>query len=276
MFVRTLDDLRATGAEKRVAHDTATVVRYLNKADGLGFSFSDVRVSTGTESVLWYKNHWEANYVAEGETRLTDLVRDRTWTLTRGSLYCVGPTDRHKLEVISDARYISVFNPPITGLETHDEDGAYPPTGDIPAGQPEMSVTSVDELRAAGRELSVADGKVRSMRMLTRSDGLGFTLCNAHLDAGAEGTLWYKHHWEANYILGGTGQVEHLTSGETWPLAPGTAYMVGPDDPHRVTAATGLHIVSIFNPPLDGDEVHDGDGALPPTGPVPPGPGSAA
>ena len=89
------------------------------------------------------------------------------------------------------------------------------------------------------------------MRMLTRSDGLGFTLCNAHLDAGAQGRLWYKHHWEANYILGGTGEIEHLTSGETWPLAPGTAYMVGPDDPHRVIATTGLHIVSIFNPPLE-------------------------
>ena len=43
-----------------------------------------------------------------------------------------------------------------------------------------------------------------------------------------------------------------------------------------LTAADGmgfsLHLVSVFCPPLRGDEQHDADGALAPSGPVPPGP----
>ncbi len=37
-------------------------------------------------------------------------------------------------------------------------------------------------------------------------------------------------------------------------------------------AETGLHLLSIFCPALQGDEMHDEDGALAPSGPVPPGP----
>ena len=31
-------------------------------------------------------------------------------------------------------RIISIFNPSIIAEETHDEDGAYPPTGPVPPG----------------------------------------------------------------------------------------------------------------------------------------------
>ena len=66
--------------------------------------------------------------------------------------------------------------------------------------------------------------------------------------------------------------MEDLTTGERWELAPGTLYNVGPKDRHRVTALTDLHILSVFCPALRGDEQHDADGALEPSGPVPPGP----
>jgi L-ectoine synthase len=85
-------------------------------------------------------------------------------------------------------------------------------------------------------------------------------------------TLWYKHHWEANHILAGTGEVTDLTTGESWPLEPGVAYNVGPRDRHRLLAHNDLHLLSIFSPALKGDEQHDAEGTLPPSGPVPPGP----
>ena len=84
--------------------------------------------------------------------------------------------------------------------------------------------------------------------------------------------LWYKHHWEANCILTGTGRVEDLGTGEAWPLAPGSLYNVGPKDRHCVTAETDLHLVSVFCRPFRGDERHDADGTLGPSGPMPPGP----
>jgi L-ectoine synthase len=48
--------------------------------------------------------------------------------------------------------------------------------------------------------------------------------------------------------------------------------MVGPEDRHVVRAETDLRLISVFNPPLRGDENHDADGSYPPTGPIPPGP----
>ncbi len=84
--------------------------------------------------------------------------------------------------------------------------------------------------------------------------------------------LWYKHHWEANHILAGTAEVTELATGKSWRLEAGSAYNVGPRDRHRLRALSDLHLVSIFSPPLRGDEQHDADGALPPSGPVPPGP----
>ena len=275
MFVRTLDQLKSAGREAVVAHGKVRTVRMLTKADGLGFSQSDVNALESTESDLWYKHHWEANYVVAGRATVSDLTRDLTWELEPGSLYCVGPRDRHRIGTTAGVRIVSIFNPPITGTETHDDDGAYPPTGDVPPGREAMFVKTVDELRARGIEKIVANGSARTIRMLTQADGLGFTLCDVRLAGGQSNVLWYKNHWESNYILSGQGKVEDLTSGEVWPLEPGTMYVVGPDDRHSMHATTDLHLISVFNPPLAGHEEHDAKGTLPPTGPLPPGPGGA-
>jgi len=135
-----------------------------------------------------------------------------------------------------------------------------------------MVVKTLEDLKAAGREKLVAGGSARTVRFLTRDDGLGFTMSDVRLDAGQQNALWYKHHWEANYILEGRGEVRDLTTGETWVLEPGVMYIVGPRDRHSMKAITDLHLISIFNPPLTGDEIHDAEGTLPPTGPLPPGP----
>ncbi|HLJ21388.1 MAG TPA: ectoine synthase, partial [Stellaceae bacterium] len=83
---------------------------------------------------------------------------------------------------------------------------------------------------------------------------------------GAEAVLWYKHHREANHILAGTGEVTDLSTGQSWKLEPGVAYNVGPRDRHRLRAVTALHLLSIFSPALRGDEQHDAEGALAPSG----------
>jgi len=65
--------------------------------------------------------------------------------------------------------------------------------------------------------------------------------------------------------------VTDLATGQTWTLAPSMAYNVGPKDRHRLRADTDIHLVSVFCPPLAGNEQHDKDGALAASGPVPPG-----
>ena len=135
-----------------------------------------------------------------------------------------------------------------------------------------MFVKTLKDLKAAGREKIVAGGSARTVRFLTRDDGLGFTMSDVRLDAGQQNVLWYKHHWEANHIVSGAGDVTDLTTGQSWKLEPGVAYNVGPKDRHRFRAHSDVHLLSVFNPPLEGHELHDADGSLAPSGPVPPGP----
>ena len=273
MLIRSFDQVESSGKVVPISHGNSTAVRVLLKADQLGFSLSEARCGASRSSNLWYKNHWEANYVRAGSGKLIDRSSGESWPMLPGSLYCVGPTDQHTVSNSDDPlRIISVFNPPIEGPETHDKDGAYPPTGEIPSGQPQMFVRTIESVRESGGEKVLGNGDVIASRLLTADDGLGFSLSEVRLKANTNIDLWYKHHWEANLVLEGSLTVVDNNSGKYHALVPGDVYCVGPNDPHTLLPTTSIKLLAIFNPPLSGNEKHDSDGAYPPTGPVPVGP----
>lgn len=74
---------------------------------------------------MWYKHHFEAVYCYSGKGSLTDLETDTTYTIEPGTLYALDKHDRHILRAETELRLICAFNPPVTGREIHDEDGAY-------------------------------------------------------------------------------------------------------------------------------------------------------
>ena len=272
MFVYTLEDVEAAGRLKVQHGGGVRSARYLTAADGMGFSLH-LNVSHALPPIgLWYKNHWEANYVFAGEVQIVDQVSGEVVPVGAGEAYQVGPKDRHTFGVKDEASHISVFSPPLSGDEAHDEDGAYAANGPVPPNDGRMFVRSAEQLRQAGREMVVANGNARSIRMIAATDEIGFSLSDVRLKASAAAELWYKHHWKANFIISGSGKVENLNTGETWKLEPETLYCVGLKDRHRLSAVTDLHLLSVFCPPLLGNEYHDADGALAASGPVPPGP----
>ena len=272
MFIRTPEGLERAGMIKILGGGAVHVARVITAADRIGFSYSENRVSKGLDMTLWYKHHWEANYVVAGAGQLTNLTSGESWAFAPGMLYTVGPNDRHRCLATEGQHVISVFWPALTGEERHDADGAYEASGPGPVTDRRLFVKTAQQMRAEGQEIVAARGQARTIRMLTQADDIGFGFSDVHFDAGAEANLWYKNHWEANHLVSGTATVEDLTTGESWQLEPGMAYMVGPKDRHRVRAETDLHILSVFSPALRGDEQHDEDGALEPSGPVPPGP----
>ncbi|MBS36210.1 MAG: hypothetical protein CMO26_09830 [Thiotrichales bacterium] len=274
MLVRTMDQLEAEGRVISISHGKATAVRLLTKSDGLNFSISEARAGHVGHSDLWYKNHWEANFVREGVATLENRNTGERWALEPGVMYCVGPNDPHRIsrEKECNMRIISVFNPPIVGEETHDEDGAYPPTGDIPVGHDGMFVRTVEDVRKAGMEVVVGDGIATSRRYVTAADNLGFSLHSVHVSAGVKADCWYKNHWEGNLVLDGTFEVTDYATGDVHTLGPGSMYLVGPNDRHQIRAITDSHVISVFDPPLTGTEQRDEDGSYPATGPIPKGP----
>ena len=272
MLIRTAEELRANGRELEVFDGRVKSIRFLTKSDRLGFSMNDVRVSCGQELSLWYKNHWEANYIIAGSATVEECSSGELNELTAGVTYTVGPRDRHIFRSHSDVHLVSVFAPALQGDERHDEDGAYVPSGKIPVRRGTMFVRRLDDLRAAGQEKVVASGGARTVRVLAKSDELGFSLSDVQVVGGRSNRLWYKNHWEVNYVLEGDAKVTDTNTDEVNLLAPGTLYIVGPGDPHRFESLTDVHVLSIFEPPLSGEEVHDADGVLPASGPLPEGP----
>lgn len=100
--------------------------RLLLKKDGMGFSYHETIIPAGAELHLWYKNHLEAVYCVGGNGSIEDLATGEVHEITDGTLYALDNHDRHILRGgTEDMRLVCAFNPPVTGRETHDEDGAY-------------------------------------------------------------------------------------------------------------------------------------------------------
>jgi L-ectoine synthase len=127
MIVRTLEEI--TDTEHDVRSEGWRARRHFTRRDGLGFSLSETTVDAGREMNLWYKHHQEACFVIEGEAILTELESGTTYRIGPGDAYAPG-NEQHTIRVLEPLRLVCVFNPALSGQETHDADGSYAPPGD--------------------------------------------------------------------------------------------------------------------------------------------------
>jgi L-ectoine synthase len=124
MIVRTLEE--RAGTEYDVGTDTWKSRRLLLKEDGVGFSLHDTVIKAGTETLIWYKHHIEAVYCVEGEGEVELTETGEKFRIVPGTMYVLNGHERHYLRGGAvDMRVVCVFNPPCTGREVHDEEGAY-------------------------------------------------------------------------------------------------------------------------------------------------------
>lgn len=124
MIVTTLDSV--VGTDRDVAGDGWRSRRLLLRRDGLGFSLHDTLVAAGSRLEMAYTNHLEACYCIEGEAEILDLATDERHELRAGTVYALDRHDRHVITVRQDLRLVCVFNPPLSGGETHDASGGFP------------------------------------------------------------------------------------------------------------------------------------------------------
>lgn len=124
MIVRRLADIR--GTERDVEADTWRSRRLVLADDGVGFSVHDTLLHAGTTTDMWYQNHIEAVYCIDGAGTVEDLATGEVHDIGPGTMYLLNEHDRHRVTARSDLRMVCVFNPPCTGREVHDENGAYP------------------------------------------------------------------------------------------------------------------------------------------------------
>jgi L-ectoine synthase len=101
-------------------------------------------------------------------------------------------------------------------------------------------------------------GNGQSHRLLVEADGMGFALAHTVVAAGTQSKLQYRRHLEACYCISGKGEVTSADGLTNHAIEPGVLYALDAHDAHTLSAATGedLHLISVFNPPIRGDEKH--------------------
>lgn len=124
-----------------------------------------------------------------------------------------------------------------------------------------MIVRQLDTARQEGR--LIRSQTWDSTRLLLKNDGMGFSFHITRLFANCETHMHYQNHLESVYIISGEGELENRSTGEIFPLRPGTLYVLDQHDQHTVRTTTEITCACVFNPPLHGREVHDASGAYP-------------
>lgn len=121
-----------------------------------------------------------------------------------------------------------------------------------------MIVRSIEDVQGSAHDVR-GPGWI-SRRLLTAPDGMGYTMTDTVILAGAVMTLQYHNHLEACYCLSGSGEIEDHATGQVHSIVPGVIYALDKHDLHTLRAATEMWLICCFTPALTGTEVHKADG----------------
>jgi L-ectoine synthase len=124
MIIVRSEDIANTG--RHVSGPGWDSKRMIVKADGMGYSVHETRILEGAESRLHYQHHLETNYCVSGEGEVVDVATGETFQIRPGTIYALDQHDEHILRATKgDLHLVCVFNPPVSGTETHNADGGY-------------------------------------------------------------------------------------------------------------------------------------------------------
>ena len=124
-----------------------------------------------------------------------------------------------------------------------------------------MIVRQLSEANQSARRVVSPDGNWESTRMLLKDDNMGFSFHITTIYKGADFRMHYQNHLESVYCMSGTGEIENLEENTIHPIKEGTLYILDKHDKHILRAHTEMKMACVFNPPLNGKEVHNKEGA---------------
>lgn len=124
-----------------------------------------------------------------------------------------------------------------------------------------MKVLKTNDLRGTERDVKFNAGN--SIRLLLESDNMGFSFHITEMPASnGKKFMWhYNKHLESCYCLSGRGVITDLSSGESFLIEPGTIYVLDNHDKHTFEPIEDTVLISVFNPPVKGNETHKQDGS---------------
>lgn len=122
-----------------------------------------------------------------------------------------------------------------------------------------MFIRSVKERQ--GTEFDVFGKGFESVRLVTKSDNMGYSVNKTIIPKGTKEIWHYTRHVESCYCIKGSGILTNLETQERHKISVDTVYNLDKHDRHEFEAIEDVVLISIFNPPLTGHEVHGEDGS---------------
>lgn len=122
-----------------------------------------------------------------------------------------------------------------------------------------MKIVRVKDLENTDRDVEFNAGN--SIRILLEKDGMGFSFHQTRIRKGGPYHWHYKSHLESCYCVSGGGWIKDLSTGVSYEIKPETTYVLDKNDNHEFTATKDTVLMSVFNPPIVGDEIHGKDGS---------------
>jgi len=122
-----------------------------------------------------------------------------------------------------------------------------------------MKVINENDLIGTERDVKFKEG--RSIRMILEKDGMGFSFHKTIIPKGKKGHWHYKYHKESCYCIKGKGILTNLTTKEKYKINVGDIYILDNHDNHTFESLEDVVLISVFNPPIKGNEIHQKDGS---------------
>lgn len=122
-----------------------------------------------------------------------------------------------------------------------------------------MRVVSINEIKGTDREVTGVG--FTSYRIVLAKDNMGFSVHKTVIPKGDELHWHYKNHLETCYCIQGEGLLKNLDTGEEFVITPDVVYSLDNHDNHTFRALSDVVLISVFNPPVTGNEVHKEDGS---------------
>ncbi|GGB14591.1 ectoine synthase [Agarivorans gilvus] len=125
MIVRTLAEANKTNRRVVSPDGNWESTRLLLKEDQMGFSFHMTTIYKGADFYMHYQNHLESVYCVSGKGEIENLADGKKHPIEPGTIYILDNHDKHILRAFEELTLACVFNPPVTGNEVHNAEGAY-------------------------------------------------------------------------------------------------------------------------------------------------------
>ena len=122
-----------------------------------------------------------------------------------------------------------------------------------------MKIVRTKNLEGTDRDVKFNAG--RSIRLILKKDNMGFSLHKTLINKGGPYHWHYTNHLEACYCISGSGVITDLKTEDIYKIVPGSTYILDNHDDHTFTAYEDTVLMSIFNPPCTGFEIHKEDGS---------------